>query len=208
MTFLKTLNITPDEFVNIAKKDASVTERKIFSFISTLNLRAEKGEITGATVGNSLKAVRLLLEMNDVSLNWKKIRRVLPKARRYAIDRIPTADESKEILEATDQRGKALTLVFASSGIREGAIEHLHVSDYDTIKQGEKTVAGRLIVYNGEPERYVTFISPEACDALDKYLESRREHGENIKSNSPLFRDKFDPIKGYGTAMAKKILRN
>jgi hypothetical protein len=48
--------------------------------------RVENQEITGATVSNFLKAVRLLLEMNDVSLNWKKIRRILPSARRYAQD--------------------------------------------------------------------------------------------------------------------------
>lgn len=54
---------------------------------------------------------------------------------------------------------------------------------------------GRLIVYNGDPERYLTFISPEACDALDKYLAFRRQHGEMVSVDSPLFRDKFDPIK-------------
>ena len=63
--------------------------------------------------------------MNDVSLNWKKIRRVLPRARRYALDRIPTVKEIQEIVEAVDLGGKALTLVLASSGIREGAIEYL-----------------------------------------------------------------------------------
>jgi hypothetical protein len=52
--------------------------------------------------------------MNDVSLNWKKIRRVLPLARRYVLDRIPTVEEIQEIVEATDFRGEALTLVLAS----------------------------------------------------------------------------------------------
>ena len=80
-----------------------------------------------------MKAVRLLLEMNDVSLNWKKIRRVLPRARRYALDRIPTVEEIREIVEAADVRERALTFVFVSSGIREGAIEHLTVEDYSTI---------------------------------------------------------------------------
>jgi hypothetical protein len=56
--------------------------------------------------------------------------------------------------------------------------------------------AGRLEVYNGDSERYITFITPETCHALDKYLDFRREHGEEIKKNSPLFRDKIDPIKG------------
>jgi integrase len=189
----------PDRFVAIAKKKPYSVEKMIISFISTQNSRAEKGEITTATVGNCLKSVRLLLEMNDVSLNWKKIRRILPRARRYAFDRIPTVEEINEIIEASDMREKALTLVFVTSGIREGSIEHLKVNDYTQIKREEKIVAGRLVIYNGDPDRYVTFITPEACYALDKYLDFRREHGEEIKKNSPLFRDKFDPIKGlYG----------
>jgi hypothetical protein len=57
------------------------------------------------------------------------------------------------------------------------------------LKQEQKVVAGRLIVYNRDPESYVTFISPEACEALDKYLEFRKEHAENVKNTSPLFRD-------------------
>lgn len=99
--------------------------------------------------------------------------------------------ELHDILEAADIRGKALTLVFISTGIREGAIELLKVSDYTRINP-----VGRLSVYNGDPERYVTFVSPDACTALDKYLNFRKEHGENVSDDSPLFRDKFDPIKG------------
>ena len=190
--FLKSVMMTPDDLVTKAKSQPSSIEKILISFISAQNLRAEKGEITAGTVGNALKAVKLLLEMNDVtSLNWKKIKRVLPKARRYALDRVPTIDEIQNVVEAADIRGKPLTLVFTSSGIREGAIEKLRVGDYTHI-EGR---VGRLTVYNGDPERYVTFISPEACDALDKYLTFRKQHGEMISSNSPLFRDKFDPVK-------------
>jgi integrase len=203
--FLKDVNITPDEFVTMAKKDARLFERKIISFISTQNLRTEKGEITSGTVSNSLKAIKLLLEMNDVSLNWKKIRRVLPRARRYALDRIPTIEEVQQIVGAADFRGRALTLVFTSSGLREGAIQHLTLGDYTHIKQDEKIVAGRLLVYSKDPEEYVTFITPEACYILDRYIAFRREHGEKVYSTSPLFRDKFDPIRGiYGHSKHSK----
>jgi hypothetical protein len=60
---------------------------------------------------------------------------------------------------------------------------------------GRQLVAGKLVIYHGEPETYSAFISPEACIALDKYLDFRREHGEQINDFSPLFRDKFDPIE-------------
>ena len=81
-----------------AKIHPTEAEKEIISLVSTENERYEKGEIT-ATVGNALKAIRLLLEMNDVTLNWKKIRRILPKARRYALDRTPTLGEIHEIIE-------------------------------------------------------------------------------------------------------------
>jgi len=54
--------------------------------------------------------------MNDIFLNWKKISRILPKVRRYALDRIPTTEEIRAILDASDTRSKALTLVLLSSG--------------------------------------------------------------------------------------------
>jgi integrase len=197
--FLRYLGLSPGQFVSIAKRDASLVEKKIISFIQIQDLRVANAEITGATVSNSLKAVRLLLEMNDVYLNWKKIRRILPRVRRYALDRIPTVEEIREITDSADLRGKALTLLFISSGVREGAIEYFKVQDYTNIEKEGKIVAGRLVVYSGDPEMYITFITPEACHALDKYIEFRREHGERIERNSPLFRDKFDPVKGqYG----------
>jgi integrase len=197
--FLNGMKLKPDDFIDMAKKDPYSVERKIISFINMQNSRAKKGEITSGTVSNFLKAIRLLLEMYDVSLNWKKIRRVLPRARRYALDMVPTIEEIHEILEAADLRGRALTLVFVSSAVREGAIQHFRVEDYTHIERDGKIAAGRLVVYNVDPERYVTFITPETCYALDRYLNFRREHGEIVKGTSPLFRDKFDPIKGqYG----------
>ena len=67
--------MTPDCFIDMSKKDPCFVERKIISFIYIQNSRLEKGEITSGTISNSLKTIRLLLEMNDVSpLNWKKIR--------------------------------------------------------------------------------------------------------------------------------------
>ena len=60
--------------------------------------------------------------MNDVYLDWKKIRRMLPAVGWYALDRIPTLEELREILDAADIRGKTLTLVLVSSGRREGAV--------------------------------------------------------------------------------------
>ena len=130
LNFLGHLKMTPEGFLSIAKKNPSTAEKKIITFAFELKERNEKGEIAAGTVHNCVKCVRLLLEMNDIFLNWKKISRILPRVRRYALDRIPTTEEIREILDASDIRSKALTLVLLSSGIREGAIEMLRIGDY------------------------------------------------------------------------------
>jgi hypothetical protein len=80
--FLKTVKMTPDEFVAKAKSRRHAIEKIVISFISAENNRVENREVTAGTVGNIIKAVKTLLEMNDVtSVNWKKIKRVLPKVR-------------------------------------------------------------------------------------------------------------------------------
>lgn len=206
INFLNHVNMSPDEFVSLAKKDPASVEKRLITFISVQKRRVENQQITGATVSNFLKAIRLLLEMNDAYLNWKKIRRLLPSARRYALDRVPTIEEIREIIDAADLRGKALTLLLVSSGVREGAIEYFQVQDFSVIERDGRIAAGRLVIYRCEPEMHTVFISPEAVHALQKYIRFRRDHNEEIGPTSPLFRDKFDPTKHqYGHGKSNSI---
>jgi hypothetical protein len=50
--------------------------------------RVNRKEITGSTVRNYLKSIKLFCEMADLSIPWKKISRGLPRAKNYADDRI------------------------------------------------------------------------------------------------------------------------
>ena len=85
--FLKRIGArSPDAFVVFAKSNPVLAENKIIAFLSSERARAECSEISAGTINNWVKAARLFLGMSDVQLNWKKIRRVLPRARRYALD--------------------------------------------------------------------------------------------------------------------------
>jgi|SRR6266496_2543382 len=68
----------------------------ILKFLQAQKGRVERKEITGATVRNFVKAIKLFCEMNDISIPWKKITRGLPKGRKYAYDRAPTIDDIKK----------------------------------------------------------------------------------------------------------------
>jgi hypothetical protein len=58
----------------------------------------KKGEITGATLRNFIKAIKLFCEMSDIPIQWKKITRELPRIRRHADDRAPTIEEIQNLL--------------------------------------------------------------------------------------------------------------
>ena len=62
----------------------------ILKFMQFQLERVNKKEITGSTIVNYLKSIKLYCEMADISINWKKISRGLPKGKNYSDDRIPT----------------------------------------------------------------------------------------------------------------------
>jgi hypothetical protein len=55
INFLYHVNLTPDEFVTLGRKEPLVVEKKVMSFIATQKARIEKKEITGATISNFLR---------------------------------------------------------------------------------------------------------------------------------------------------------
>src|SRR5918996_2616726 len=135
IAFLSDVGMRCDEFVGLAKTNPATVEKMVIDFVLKEKHRLEQGSIASSTIGNKLKPIKLLLEMNDaIGLNWKKIKRLLPSPRRFALDRIPTTEEIQKIIEHSDVRGKALTLVLCSSGIREGAIEYLTVRNVKPVK--------------------------------------------------------------------------
>lgn len=64
--FLNKAKMDPDSFVKLAKREPHIAERRIISFINELVERANDGQITESTIRNPLKAIKILLEMNDV----------------------------------------------------------------------------------------------------------------------------------------------
>ena len=97
----------------------------ILKFLQYQKNRVSHNEITGSTLRNYVKVLKLFCEMNDLLVPWKKLTRGLPKAKNYADDRVPTVEEIRKIASYPDWRIKAIILTMASSGIRLGAWDHL-----------------------------------------------------------------------------------
>jgi hypothetical protein len=190
--FLDWLGETPDSFLDKSRSNKSWVESKIMEYIMVQKERVKKKEISQGTVPNFKKPVKLFLEMNDVTLNWKKINKTLPSFRRYALDRAPAVEELRKLIRYPDMRVEVVVLVMVSSAIRVGAWDYLKIRDLKTIERDGKAIAAKLTVYEGEPEEYFTFITPEAYDSIQRYLRFRESHGEKLLSSSPLVRDLFN----------------
>jgi len=164
----------------------------VMKYLSFHKERAERGEISDATVRNYYKPVKLFMEMNDIELSWKKIGRGLPRGRRNAVDRAPTLQEIQKLVEYPDRRIKAIVFTMCSSAIRVGAWDYLRWQDIIPITKDDKIIAAKIIVYAGDEEQYFSFISPEAYFELKKWMDFRKESGERISKDSWLMRDLWD----------------
>jgi integrase len=149
-------------FAERGKNDSNWAFNNIVKFVQFQNSRVNKKEITGATVRNYVKSIKLFCEMADLPIPWKKITRGLPKGKKYADDRIPTIEEIRKVVDYPDRRIKAIVYTMASSGIRIGAWDYLRWSHIRPIERNGEIIAAKIIVYAEEDEEYFTFISPEA----------------------------------------------
>jgi hypothetical protein len=124
----KTIEERCNIFAQRGKEDSRWVFNNIIKFLQFQKERVESGEITGATLRNNVKAIKLFCEMSDILVSWKKITRGLPKVRRYADDRAPTIEEIRKIVEYPDRRIKAVVYTMTSSGIRIATNQELCVA--------------------------------------------------------------------------------
>jgi integrase len=177
----------------------------LLGFLQVYKERVQRKEITGATLRNYVKTIKLFCEMNDILVPWKKITRGLPKGRKYADDRAPSLEEIQKIIEYPDRRIKAIVYTMTSSGIRLGAWDYLRWEHIQPIRgrnndnnNGKGIVAAKIIVYSGEEgDEYFSFITPEAFYELEKWMDYRKSSGEKISGKSWVLRNVWNTKMGF-----------
>jgi hypothetical protein len=191
-------------FAKMGKDDSIWALNSVLKFVQFQKDRVDKKEISGATVRNYVKSIKLFCEMADMAIPWKKITRGLPKGKKYADDRIPTLEEIRKIVEYPDRRIKSIVYTMSSSGIRIGAWDYLQWGHIRPVETNGEIVAAKMIVYAGEDEEYFTFISPEAWRALKEWINYRETSGEIIKDDSWVMRDLWDTRVAQGRGLVTK----
>jgi len=148
-------------------------------------LFAKKKHLAPTSIRAVFYALQLFFSMNDVNLNFVKIKKMFPSFEKRAGSGAYSTDDIRKILDIVKlAKHRALIHVLASSGIRAGAITELRLMDLKEMPHGCKA----MTVYANTKDEYTTFLTPEASMILEKYLQERQEKGEYLTPESPLFR--------------------
>ncbi len=177
-------------FVRIAERNPKLASGVIVEYIKLHKGRVESGDMNPNTLPNLIKPIRALLDSNGVALHWKSIRKMYPRPTRTE-DRGYTKNEIQRMMEnGHDLTDKVILTVFSSAGFRVEAWEYLCWKDVKFFKNDDGTFRGAaLLIYRGDPERYYTFITPEACQYLDMYRERwKNDIGRYPAPDDPLLR--------------------
>jgi len=172
------------EFCDVNKfEDLIGLQNQIIPYL--MSLREKK--LSYNSISTRLNAIYHFYDMNDVSLNKKKIKMFKGEYVRKVVDRAYTREEIKKILDVSDLRAKTIFLLMSSSGIRIGALPGIKIRNLERINNIYK-----ITVYEGSNSQYFTFCSPECASYLDAYLDFRTASGENLNKDSYLIREQFD----------------
>jgi integrase len=179
-------------FAAQAREDPNYAFNCVLKFFHNKREQIDRKEMAIGTVRNYVKSIRLFCDMADLSIPWAKITRGLPKAKRFADDRAPTLDEIRKIVEYPDRRIKPVIFTMASTGIRVGAWDYLKYGHITPMERGGKLVAAKVLVYEGTPDSYITFMTTEAYREIEAWMNFRNQCGEKISSDSWVMRDLWD----------------
>ena len=185
------------------------------------------------TFGNYFKPVKKLLDMNDITMPWKRIYVTFPEEDNPSVSRGWERAEVRRMLRfCHGPLERSIILVCASSGIRVGGFGGLEWRDlmpvYRTpdgklwmddhggagggeqapVPSGSKLVCTKLQIYRGSPESYPAFITPEAYAALLDYRAYwAASVGREPRPSEPMFIRAGDlPRRGGLTMIRKHIL--
>ncbi|MDA4127325.1 MAG: site-specific integrase [Thaumarchaeota archaeon] len=214
LQFLNHIGVEPDQFLARTKKNPKWAERQIIDYVE-----ARKEQVSGSTIRQLRDALKHFYEMNDMedAVNWPKIVKMMPRAKKIGTDRSPTVEEVRKIIENSDLRTKCIVLIMCSGGVRVGAFDSFTWQDIEAITREGKVAAAKLTVYRGDADQYSTFVTPECYRALIEYRARRTAIGEVVAPQSPLIRDMWDnnPNRkrrnedpAHARALSSKAIRN
>jgi len=135
------------------------------------------------TIGSRLNVVKVYLDENGISFPkrfFKNLNGRIHEA--ISEEKVPSNEELKRIIEYLPTHGKALALVLSSSGMRIGEAVKIGVSDVDLNRDPARIKIRAEYTKTGK--KRITFISPEAKEAVEEWLNYRDQYVKRANGRS------------------------
>lgn len=112
--------------------------------------------------------------MNDIVINSRKISKFKTptgngKGRGQEHDEAYSREEIQKLLNVAPLRMKVCILVYASTGMRKGALASIQLRHLEKIEDNENFY--KITVYPGTREQYIAFTTPKCSKSIDEYFD-------------------------------------
>jgi len=176
--FFEWLDRDPEQFLEGIESGEVDVVKTLNSYLDDMH---KKGR-SPSTQSGHVSAIKKLVEINiDTAINWKRVE--LPKLKRVEEDTVPTKEIIRLVLLHADPKERAIALVATTSGLRGGTLTKLSMGDLDLESEPDIGIVRVPADKSKGRVKFVTFISPEAREALEAYLGTR----DKLVPEDPVF---------------------
>jgi integrase len=153
-----------------------------------INWLCDPGGLKRSSAVQRTNAIRSWLGYNAKSLKG------IPTPQAYSESALPlTIDELQEIVRSMDARETFFTTLLKDTGMsRAEAVKTNYGDIRKKLEEGKQFIHLR-VVRKKEHVDYDTFIGPNTIEALKTWLNIRRQRGEQIEDDTPLFVSDLKP---------------
>ena len=171
---MRSLHLEKGEYDKLLDKDPRLIQEDIIRFISLM-----KGKQSSASIKAYVAGLKHFYDLNDIVLNWRKIRSFEPEPQKVIEDRPYSINEIRLMVDrASNLRNKSIILLMFSSGLRVGGLSTLRLRDLELIKEYG---VYRINVYPRTRHNYFSFCTPECTNILTQYMDNRKQLLQGIK---------------------------
>ena len=170
------------DYDSLVSLDTDTIQMLLENYVIHLKDRKLKAK----SIKNYLSGIELFFDINKKTYYKRVLQKLIPEGTKEGNDKPYTTKDIQMMLEVSNtKREKALVHFFASTGARPRVLLDpvLRLRHLYPMADGCKGV----LLYENSKDEYWAFLTQEAVKTLDQYLDARRQEGEDLTSESPVF---------------------
>ena len=197
-SFCGSLKTTPEKL-------SSLNDLELYNLMLDYVSSMEKAGYTGSYIESTLKSVKSWLSHNGKDIRRKIRIKGARESPSLKDERTPTKTELKRILLSGDKKSRATCIVVAHSGVRMEVLgnydgkDGLTLGDLPDLKIENDSASfvkkPAILTVRRELSKaghqYFSFLTTEACEYIEDYLNERIREGEQLLQKSPLITPKL-----------------